>query len=115
MIDIRGPYRIGAIFIAISAVQHVLAFVVAGFSAIAMQLIPVGIVYLILAYGLLRGWRWMAYITFVVALIGSIVALGSVWSIGPVPGWWWALIVIADVAAVLGLFAALWRPAPSTS
>ena len=112
MIDFRGPYRLGAFFIAISAILHILAIFVGGVSSFTLGLVVIGIVYLGFAYGLLSGWRWMAYLTFLIALIGSIVAFGSSFGAGPVPGWWWTLIVIADVGAVITLFAALWRGAP---
>ncbi len=113
MIDPRGPYRIGAFFIAISAILHMLAFLVGGFASAALMLIPIGLMYLGFAYGLASGWRWMAYLTFIIALIGSLLAFGSSMGSGPIPAWWWLLIVIADVGAVLGLLPALWRARPA--
>lgn len=112
MIDPRGPYRIGAFFIAISAILHILAFLVGGFSSAVLMLIPIGVIYLGLAYGLLSGWRWMAYLTFLIALIGSIVAFGSSMGSGAIPSWWWLLIVAADLGAAFCLFTVLWRNRP---
>jgi len=54
----------------------------------------------------------MAYLTFIIALIGSIIAYGSSMGIGPIPSWWWLLIVAADLGAALGLFMALWHNRP---
>ena len=109
MINIRGPYQVGATFFLVSAVLHIFAFVVGGFTNDALRLIPIGIVYLGIAYMLMRGSRLTAYIAFVVALVGGIISLFFSFGIAPVPGWWWLLILIADWIAAVGLFLALWR------
>lgn len=115
--NVRGPYRIGAAFFLLSGALHVFAFLVGGFSAEATRLIPIGIVYGLIAIGLFQGWRWLAYVAFLIALIGSIAALFSGMGMGTIPTWWWMAILLADVLAALGLFAALWRdrPAPAVS
>lgn len=109
MIDVNGPYRIGAIFFLVSAVLHILAFLAGGFTAEALRLIPIGIVYVGIAYLLFSGSRLMAYIAFVVALVGGIIALFFSFNVIGIPGWWWNLITIADWIAAGGLFMALWR------
>lgn len=111
---LNGPYRLGALFIAISAALHVFAFIVGGFSADALRLTPVGLVYALLAFGLTRGWRWLAYVAFIAMMIGGTVALGSLWAPSPVPQWWTLAIIAADWLAAAALFAALWRPARKT-
>ena len=55
MVDAKGPFRTGALFIALSGLVHILALLVSGFASEALVLVPVGIVYLGLAYGLLQG------------------------------------------------------------
>lgn len=111
---LNGPYRLGALFIAVSAALHVFAFLVGGFSTDALRLIPVGLVYAVIAYGLTRGWRWLAYVAFIAMMIGGTVALGSLWTPSPVPQWWTIAIIAADWLAALALFVSLWRPAPAT-
>ena len=112
MMNVRGPYRIGAIFFLISGLLHVLAFLVGGFSSDATRLIPIGVIYGLIAFGLFQGWRWLAYAAFLIALIGSIAALAFSLGTGAVPTWWWIAILIADVLAAIGLFGALWRARP---
>ncbi|MEL6688814.1 MAG: hypothetical protein AAFP28_00730 [Pseudomonadota bacterium] len=115
MTDMRGPYRTGALFVGISAVLHLIAPVFGGFGTDALTLFVVGIVYMAIAYGLLQGYRWLAYLTFLLMMAGSVVAITGIWGLGPVPGWIYAGIVIADWLAVLALFAALWRSRPSVA
>lgn len=111
--DLRGPYRVGAFFVLISAVLHLLAPLVGGFHPDALILIPIGALYLAVTYGLLRGWRWLAYLSFFGLAIGGIAALNMIWSASPVPFWWYGLIAAADGLGVIGLFVALWKPAPT--
>jgi|GEM_PF-1539759 len=110
--DVRGPYRIGGLLLLLSAALHIFAFVVGGFSNDALRLIPVGLVYALVAYGLFCGWRWLAYIAFVMMMIGGIAALSTIWSPSTIPVWWTILIIAADWLGAAALFGALWRSAP---
>ncbi len=113
MIDVQGPYRIGALFVLVSALLHFLAPVLGGFDVRALSLMPVGALYLVVVYGLLRGWRWLAYLAFLGLFVGGIMAMAYVWTPHPVPSWMFIAIIAADWCAALALFAALWRSAPS--
>ncbi|MGR3343828.1 MAG: hypothetical protein ACU0DI_11480 [Paracoccaceae bacterium] len=113
--NFAGPYRNGALFILISALLNIFAFVVGGFTSNALMLLPVGFFYTAIGYGLLRGWRWLAYVTFFLVMIGGILALAAIWSASTVPGWWYALIVGSDWLSAAALFPALWRAAPILS
>ena len=113
--NMRGPYRNGALFLLISAILHLIAPIVSGFSGDGLMLAAVGVFYLVATWGLLRGMRWLAYVMFIVLMVGSIAALTGIWALGPVPGWVYAGIVIANWIAVVMLFIALWRPAPKTA
>ena len=115
MTDMRGPYRSGALFVGISAVLHLIAPVFGGFGTDALTLFVVGFVYAAIAYGLLQGYRWLAYVTFLLMMAGSVVAITGIWALGSVPGWIYAGIVVADWLAVFALFAALWRARPAAA
>jgi len=110
MIDTSNSYRVGAIFLAISAILHVMSPIFAGFAGQAPVLFVVGLVYLAAAWGLMQTWRWLAYIFFIVLMIGSVAALLGIWTQAPVPGWIYAGIFISNWAAILALFVALWKP-----
>ena len=113
MIDAKGPYRVGALFVALSGLVHLLALFVSGFASGALVLVPAGIVYLGFAYGLLQGWRWLAYVTFLIMLIGISATMTGIWAISPVPPWIYIAIALAHACAVVALFVALWRPRPT--
>lgn len=113
MIDVQGPYRVGATFVGVSALLHLIARVFGGAAPVSLALFAIGLVYVAMAYGLFQGWRWLAYLTFLVMMGGSIAALTQIWALGPVPGWIYAGIVGANWLAVLALFVPLWRSRPT--
>jgi hypothetical protein len=112
MIDAKGPYRIGALFVALSGIVHILGVLVSGFASGSQVLLPGGILYLGFAYGLLQGWRSLAYLVFVVMMAGSVVALTSAWSTPGVPTWIFLSIFVLDWLTVFALFGALWKARP---
>lgn len=114
MIDVKGPFRVGAFLVGISGLLHILAVIIGAFSAEAILLVPVGLLYLAFCYGLLRGWRWLAHVVFIVMLIGIVAALSSAFGPSSIPGWWWLSIVLVDFCAAVALFGALWRAPQST-
>ncbi len=113
MLDFERPYLAGAALIFISALLHFVALVLSGFSGIGLTLGVAGLIYVVFAYGLAKGLRWLAYVAFVVVFIGLSAALSNIYASGPVPGWVFAAIAVADLLAVIVLFIALWRPAPT--
>ena len=50
MINLRGPYRIGAFFALLSAALHILVIMVGGAAPEAITLVAVGLVYLAIGY-----------------------------------------------------------------
>lgn len=102
--------RAAAVPIGISAVLHLLVFVVEGFSAFAGAMFIVGLVYLAIAYGLRQGRRWLAWISFFIMLVGMIAAYSTAGT--GLHFWWWTAIAIADLIAAVILFGALWKSKP---
>lgn len=112
MTDARGPYRGGALFVGVSGVLHFVAPLVTGFASETLFLIPAGVLYLAISYALLRGSRLMAYIAFLLMMIGSCIAIASIWTPPAAFGWVMAGIAVADWLAAIALFVALWRNKP---
>ncbi len=110
MLNSQGPFGTAAVFVLISAVLHLLAFVVGGFAPRPMQFVPIGILYVLFALALMRHWRGFAYVVFVIMLLGSIAALYESFGPSAIPGWWMIAIMVADVMAAIFLFKALWKP-----
>ena len=114
MTKTTGLLRWGANFTALSAGLHVLAPIISGFSGDAVPLLIAGVVYAAFAYGLYQGRRWLAYVVFLVLLMGTSVAVSGIWASGDVPGWLFGGIAVANLLAVAALFGALWKSAPQT-
>ncbi len=112
---LQGPYQWAIPFLLLSAALHIVAPLISGFVVEALVLALVGVVYGICAFGLSRGMRWLAHVMYLVLFLGGIFALGNIWSVGPVPGWIYLGIVIANALAVLALFGALWRAPPAAN
>lgn len=106
----KGPLRWAGVFAAISAIFHMVALVVGGFTD-ASQMVIFAVIYAAFAFGLMNGKRWVGYVAFITVFIGLSVAISGLWSTGPIPGWVFGAIVAANTATLLCLFVALWRPA----
>ena len=114
MIKFKGPFASAALFVTISAVLHILAFIVGGFNGDAVQMMIIGIVAFIIAMGLNQGWRWLGYLSFIAAAVGGIVAIYYAFGGSSIPGWWFVLIAAVDFIVVILLFLALWKdPQPN--
>jgi len=103
-----APMRSAGLFLALSGVLHLVAPVFAGFAPGSLVLLAIGVIYLLLAAGINRGWRGLAYIVFVVLLVGANVAFAMVGG-GLLPDYLWYAIIAADLVALVSLFVALWR------
>ena len=107
--SLEGPFRTAILFLAISAILHVLAPFASGFDQDGVMLAMTLPIFLGMIWGLARGWRWFAYLCFFITAIGGIIALSFIWSTNPVPSWIYIGILAADWLAAASLFVALWR------
>ena len=98
---------LAGIAIAISGVLHWLAIFAGPAGLSTLALLVIGLVYLVFAYGLNKQQRWLAYLCFIVMLMGSVVALAASFE-----SWAFGLIALADVSAAVLLFLALWQNRP---
>ena len=94
--------------IAISGVLHWVAIFTGTAGASVSALVIVGAVYLIFAYGLRKQMRWLAYLCFVIMLAGTVAALATSFESKI-----FLAIMLADLAAAIFLFIALWRDRPA--
>ena len=91
----------------LSALLHFAAPVVAGFSQAALGLLPFGVVWAVIGWLLVtRGWRFLAWVAFFLALLGVIAGLAGA---AGVPVWVTNGIALADGLAAACLFVVLWR------
>lgn len=110
---IRNPslIQISGYLLILTGVLHILVFVLSGFTYGGMGLSPVGVLFLLLGFGLLQNRRWLAWLVYLGVGIGVSYAIRGVFVPSVVPSWYFGLIVLVDIAAIVTLFVALWRPA----
>ena len=102
-------HQIAAYLMMLTGGLHVVAFIIGGFSYGGGGLAPVGLLFIGIGFGLLQGWRWLAWITFLGVGFGVSFVIRDVFATPQVPSWWFAMIILVDFAALIALFAWLWR------
>lgn len=102
-------YKLAALMLQISGILHFIAPLFAGFSNDVMRMLPIGLIYLLLSWGVYRGWRWVGWIAFLILLPGAVFAFANAYSGTTIPAWIYAAITLADLLAAITLFVILWR------
>lgn len=105
----NGAMRWAANFAALSALLYLLALAVSSFSAEAIGRLPFALFFAGVAFGMFKGWRWLAYVAFIGMFVSAILAISNIWTLGAVPGWLYATIASVNLVAVAALFIALWK------
>lgn len=94
-----------ALFLLISAAAHIIYFIVTGFTEFTMVI--AALLYGLFALGIKRQMRALAYIVFIIMLIAVLIAYAL--NNGGFAGLWLWVIMFADLAVAICLFAYLWR------
>lgn len=100
--------RMAAVLMLLIGGLHAVAAVIAGVMAAGLAAVLPTVAAMIVAAGLVRGWRWLAWL----AMLGAIVAIGAVLGrvgAGPVPDILHYLLLAAYAVFVVLTFAALWQ------
>ncbi len=105
---VKSPFRVAALFLLLSAVLHLVVIAVSG-GGFLMPMIVGAIMWFVIGAGLQRGLRWLAYVAFLLAMIGGVYAMGV--GMGQTGLTQMALFGImgADWIAAVLLFGALWK------
>ena len=101
--------RMAAFLLAISGALHVLSPLFGGFVNEALYLVPVGVFWLAVAYGLSFNLRWLAWLAFFLAMAGAITAMSSAMGFSAVPSSLYWAIAALEALAVVVLFGVLWN------
>jgi hypothetical protein len=97
-------YRIAAVLMVLNAALHALTFIPdAGFNRTAQLLMPFAPLYLLLAWGLWRQSRTVAWLQCFMALFGAVLAYLFMPLFALPEVWAWALVVLDIDIAVLML------------
>ena len=107
-----NPYATAAMPAFISAAIHVLVLPFAP-GAETMNMIVGTVIWVALGYGLMNGSRLVAYLAFLMGLIGGVYALSAMLAYGGIASILFGLMWIADWAVAFFLFMPLWRSAPA--
>ena len=108
MADTSSLLRIAGWLMVLNAAFHLFAFLFGGLNEHTTQFIVVGLVYGLIAFGLLRGINLLACITFVIALLGfnaAYIGMGFM----QIPVWLLGAIALTDIAVAAVLFVFIWN------
>ena len=109
MTNIENSYKRAGQFFYLSSALHVVAILVSAGGLFA-QLFPAAILWALVGYGLInKGWRWLAYLGFIGALIGIVASITLATGNTGLTRIAMYSITLADLGAALLLFVALWR------
>ena len=101
-------YRSAGGFMFLAALLH-LPVLALGFASYALVAGLVIVIWLALGAGLMRGYRGVAYLAFLAALIGAVAAFGAaLGNVGLLGALLWGILGV-DVLAAGVLFGILWR------
>lgn len=106
---IRRNYDFAGLFVMLSGLLYIPVFLLDSWNTQTKFFVVFGIVTLLLGLALRGRYRWLAYIVYVVMLVGMLITLISMGT-SPVGLWWWALIMLLQALAVFKLFGILWAP-----
>jgi uncharacterized membrane protein (DUF2068 family) len=101
--------RTAALPVSVSALLHIFAFVPDGLNAGAGMMFGIGIVYILMAIGLRRNLRWVAWLTFLAMTFGAVAAYIVSGGGTALHNGWFLTIAVIDLAAAILLFICLWR------
>ncbi|MEZ5812944.1 MAG: hypothetical protein R3D45_16160 [Rhizobiaceae bacterium] len=93
----------------LSGLLHLPVFVADGMTAFAGAMAVTGLIYIAIAAGLRRGWRWLSWIAFLVMTFGAVAAYILAGSDASLHRWLFLAIAVVDVLAAIVLFGSLWR------
>ena len=102
-------YRFAAMLLMLSAALHLLGAAISGFVDEGKILLPVVVLYSVLAALLWQQRRAVAYVVFVFMLIGGLGSWIASGGVNAVPTFIYLAITCADFACAALLFVLLWR------
>lgn len=114
MIQTRPPFRLPMLALGVSALLHLSAPFFSGFHADGVVLVPVGLVLMMLAFGLSKSWRRLGYLAFLAALVATIRAYVTISPDGPVPAWLLWSVIGTNLITAAALFRILWSDRPGS-
>ncbi|MEL6607289.1 MAG: hypothetical protein AAFO93_00125 [Pseudomonadota bacterium] len=100
--------RLAAVMLIATGLWPLLTPIFTGRITDAVGVLPPLVVSGLLALGLLRGWRWVAYLAFALVLFAAVMTAATLGARGPVPGWFMWVYLVGLLIAAVALFRSLW-------
>ena len=108
--DLRPrTYQLASLFLALSGVIHIAGGVMNITGHYAAQLVAIGVAFLVTAYLMQAGRRWMAYFIFPVMCMVAAIAYALYSGSTALADLFYLGIIASNLLCVLVLFYALWR------
>jgi len=109
MNPIRRNYDVAGAFVMLAGLLHIPLFLLDGWNGQTKFFLIYGIIFLTMGLVLRRRYRWLAYIAYILTLIGLLITLISMGT-SSIGAWWWLIIMALQAVAVYKLFRILWAP-----
>ena len=101
-------FMAGAVLSFALAVCHI-AVVALSLGGYLFPMLVVAAIWVLIGLGLLREWRWLAFVAFLAALAGGILAMGQVVSLVGLVQFGFGLVLLVNCLIAVVLFILLWR------
>lgn len=102
-------YQLASLFLSISGIAHIVIAGLSGLQIADAVFLGIGVAYLLLAYLMQAGRRWIAYFVFIFMLVGAVGAYMMMPSKSGIIQIAYQVIIAADIACAFMLFILLWR------
>jgi len=109
MNPIRRNYDFAGAFVMLSGLLHLPLGLLEGWTPRTKVFLVYGLVFLVMGLVLRKRYRWLAYVAYVLLLIGMLVTLVSMGT-SNLGIWYWMIIMALQAIAVYKLFRILWAP-----
>ncbi len=109
MSDSRSPFYPAAIWMLLCSICQLTLPLILGFQSSVYTMMLFGMVGLVTALGLFKGWRWLAYLSFIPIMAVAILAMARSFDVTGLASFWYGAIAVSDLIAAVFIFIALWR------
>ncbi len=105
----NNPFIMAAKWMLLCSALQITLPLVLGFHATAYQMVLLGVLGLVTAAGLFKGWRWLAYLAYVPVMAVAILAMARAFDVTGLAAFWYLGIALLDLLTMMALLVALWR------
>ena len=105
----KGLFNLAAVAALTNGLMHIAGAAIAGFETTVMPIILFGILWLLCAVGLKTQKRMIAYVAFLLAIIGGLFVYTQLGPNSALTPWLVIAMALLDLLIALLLFVVIWR------